>query len=130
MEAAFVAALEATRQGNKDAFNQAFERGKGYLNAIFYLASLRYVKVLEADTTAAARQAHFAEGSAFFQTIRAAVAAASPSAAQTVEAAYSRNPNEPFPASVTIQVYAALNEPSVLQALGIPADLQVKTPPQ
>jgi hypothetical protein len=87
------------------------------------------VKVLEADSTEAQRQAHLAEGWSFWQTIRATVAGASNSAAQAVESAYTRPANQAFPASETTRVYAALNEPAVLQALGIPAALQVKTPP-
>jgi hypothetical protein len=129
LEAAFVRLLAAAQKGDKAAFETAHTEVKGYVNAIFYLGSLRYVKSLEADTTAKAREEHLAEGWSFWQTIRASVAAASPSAAQAVEAAYTRSPDEAFPASETTKVYAALNEAAVLTALGIPTALQVKTPP-
>jgi hypothetical protein len=58
------------------------------------------------------------------------VASGSPAAAATVEAAYTRSPQEPFPAAETTRVYAALNEAAVIQALGIPAALVVRNPPQ
>lgn len=106
-----------------------YDQGKGYTNAIFCLSTLRYAKVLEADTTPEQRQEHLAEGWTYFQTIRPIVADASASAAQTVEAAYNRNAGEAFPTSVTNQIYAALNESAVLQGLGVPPTLAVKTPP-
>jgi hypothetical protein len=130
MELTFVEALGLAQKGESAAFNSAFDRGKGYMNTIFYLGALRYAKVLEGDSTPEARQTHLAEGWMFFQTIRATVAGASPNAAQTVEGIYNRSANEPFPSSATTQVYAALNEPTVLQALGIPSNLVVRTPPQ
>ncbi|MGH2377199.1 MAG: hypothetical protein ACRDGT_01845 [Candidatus Limnocylindria bacterium] len=128
--AAFVASLAAAQEGDAAAFETAHEQVKGYLNTIFYLGSLRYVKELEGDDTAADRQTHLAEGWTFWQTIRAAVAQASPSAAETVEAAYTRSPDEAFPSSVTAEVYEALNDPAVIQALGIPSDVVVRTPPE
>jgi hypothetical protein len=73
---------------------------------------------------------HFAEGGTFFQTIRAIVASASPSAAQTVQTAYSASPDAPVPASMVTSVYSAMNEPAVIAALGIPAELVVTSPPQ
>jgi hypothetical protein len=130
LELAFVGALEASQRANQAGFDRLHGEIKGYLNAIFYLGALRYVKTLEADTTAADRETHLIEGWTFWQTIRATVASASPSAAQAVEAAYNRSPNDAFPSSVTTEVYAALNELPVLQALGIPVALQVRTPPQ
>jgi hypothetical protein len=129
LESALVAALAAAQKGDVAAFDKAYAETRGYMNTIFYLGALRYVKTLEADTTAAQRQGHLAEGWTFWQTIRATVAQASPSAAQTVEAAYTRNAAEAFPATETARVFAALNEPAVLTALGVPAALQVKTPP-
>jgi hypothetical protein len=130
IETAFLDAQRAAQQGDLAAFDRAHAEVKGNLNAVFYLGALRYLKPLEAARTPTEREVQFAEGGAFWQTIRAVVAAASPSAAQTVEAAYSRSPNDEFPAATTTAVYAALNEPAVLQALGIPAPLVVRTPPQ
>jgi hypothetical protein len=130
LESAMVDALRASQQGNMSAFNAAYDQVRGHLNAIFYLGALRYMKVLEADTTAEDRAVHFAEGGTFFQAIRAAVAAGSASAAQTVQTAYTRSPNQPFPAGDTSAVYSALNSASVLQALAIPTGVVVRTPPQ
>ena len=129
LESAFVAALAASQKGDAAAFDKAHADIKGYLNATFYLGVLRYGRPLEGDTTEAQRQGHLAEGWAFWQTIRAAVAGASSSAAQVVEAAYTRPAAQAFPASETTRIYAALNEPAVLRALGVPAALQVKSPP-
>ena len=129
LETAFIAALAAAQKGDTAAYDQAHAEVRGYLNSIFYLGALRYVKQLEGATSDAQRQVQLAEGWTFWQTIRAAVAAASPSAAQTVESAYTRSANEAFPASQTTAVYAALNEPAVLTALGIPPALVVRTPP-
>jgi hypothetical protein len=129
MEAALTNALRAAQAGDAAAFDQAYAAFKGYMNATFYLSALRYAKVIEIQTNAAAREGGIAEGWAYWQTIRAAVAAASPSAAQTVESAFAQSPEAAWPASLTTRVYDALNEPAVLTALGIPADVQVKTPP-
>jgi hypothetical protein len=82
------------------------------------------------DQTPQARQVHLAEGGTFFQAIRALVASASPTAAQTVQAAYSASPEAPFPTALRSSVYAAMNEPAVLSALGVPAGLAVTSPPQ
>ena len=129
LEDAFVAALAASQKGDVPAFDKAYNDVKGHLNAIFYLGSLRYVKVAESATSAAQRQVQLAEGWTFFQAIRAGVASGSAGAAQTVEGAYTRNANEAVPASATTGVYEALNQPQVLQALAIPSALVVRTPP-
>jgi hypothetical protein len=130
LESVFIATQQAAQRGDIASFDRAHAELKGYLNAIFYLGTLRYVKVLEGDATPADRETHLAEGWTFWQTIRPLVAEASPSAAQTVESAYSRSPNDAFPADVTAAVYQALNEPAVIQALAIPNSLVVRTPPQ
>jgi hypothetical protein len=129
METAFIAALAAAQRGDIAAYDAATADARGYLNAIFYLGALRYVKQLEGAPSTAQRETQLAEGWAFWQTIRALVAQASPGAAQTIESAYTRNPAEAFPPSQTAAVYAALNEPAVLANLGIPAALVVRTPP-
>jgi hypothetical protein len=129
LEDAMVAALKASQEGNRTAFNNAYAQVRGHLNAIFYLGALRYAKEIENDTTAENRAVHMAEGGTFYQAIRATVASGSSSAAQRVQAAYSRNPNEAFPAVETAAIYSALNEAPVLQALAIPAALVVRTPP-
>ena len=129
LEASFTNALKAAQAGNIAAFDQAHAQIKGYMNSIFYLGALRYTKTVELQTGTAAREGGLAEGWAYWQAIRPIVAGASSSAASTVESALTRQPSQEFPASLTTQVYAALNEPAVVTALGIPADLQVKTPP-
>jgi hypothetical protein len=129
LEAALTAAQAAAQKADAAAFATAHAEVKGHLNAIFYLSALHYAKVAETDTNEAQRQLHLAEGWTYFQTIRAAVASASPSAAQTVEAAYTRPASQPFPASQTTQVYSALNEPAVLQALGVSSLLVFRAPP-
>ena len=129
LEASLATALAAAQRGDKAGFDRAYAEGRGYINAIFYLSALRYAKVLESDVTQAARQEHLAEGWAYFQAIRALAASGSSSAAQTVETAYSANGSAAWTPADTTRVYTALNDSAVLQALGIPAALQVKTPP-
>jgi hypothetical protein len=130
LETEFTKSLDAARKGDAAAFDDAHRKIKGYLNAIFYLGTLRYTTELVNDQTPQARQVHIAEGGAFFQTIRSLVASASPTAAQTVQAAYSASPETPVPASMPTSVYGALNEPAVIAALGIPAELVVTSPPR
>jgi Low iron-inducible periplasmic protein len=125
----FNEALKAAQAGNATAFNAEYDKIRGRLNTIFYLGALRYAKQLEGDSGAADRMVHAAEGGSFYLAIRSQVAAASAGAAQTVQSAYTRSPNESFPASATAQVYAALNEAPVLQALAIPADLVIRSAP-
>jgi hypothetical protein len=129
MEAAFTNALQAAQAGDAAAFDTAQAEIRGYMNSVFYLSALRYAKTVEMQTGTSAREGGLAEGWAFWQSIRPIVAGASASAAQTVESALTRPAGEAFPPSLTAQVYAALNEPAVLAALGIPPELQVKTPP-
>ena len=130
LETEFTKALDASRKGDAAAFDAAHAQIKAYLNAIFYLGTLRYTTELVNDQTPQARQVHMAEGGTFFQAIRALVASGSPTAAQTVQAAYSSSPDAAFPATLRSGVYAAMNEPAVLSALGVPADLVVTSPPQ
>lgn len=121
-------ALFAAQKNNRAAFDTSVSAARGYLNAIFYLSTLRNVKLLAADTTQANRELHFGEGWTYWQAIRATVGGASPAAAVTIEAALSRSPAEEFPAALANDIYAALNSAAVLQALGIPADVQVANP--
>ena len=76
LEKTLADALAAAQAGNKAAFDGAFAQGKGYTNAILYLGVLNAVKLLEADTTQAARQEHLAEAWGYWQTLRSQVAAA------------------------------------------------------
>ena len=129
MEAALTDALEAAQAGDAAAFDRAYASFEGYMNTAFYLSVLRYAKAVEIQTSAGAREGGLAEGWSYWQTIRATVAEASPAAAKTVEDAFAQSADREWPASLTTSIYAALNEPAVLTALGIPADVQVKTPP-
>jgi hypothetical protein len=86
--------------------------------------------VVAGDSRVSDRETHLAEGWTFFQAIRPQVAAASPDAAALVEEAFTRNAQEPFPADLTEEVYAALNEPAVLEALAIPDEFQFTSPAQ
>jgi hypothetical protein len=128
IESTLVDAARDVQQGDKREFDETAEALKGRINGIFYLGTLRYATLLERDATAGNREMHLAEGWASFQPIRAIVAAVSPSAAQTIESAFSRPANEEFPAALTKQVYDALNQPEVLRALGIQSEIQVATP--
>ncbi len=127
LEAALVAARTAARTNDRVAFRTAYAQGKGHINAIFYLSTLQSVRAAERDTTPAARQATLTEGWAYWQTIRAATASGSRQAASEIEAALSRDPTAPWVAADSARVYASLNEPAVLAALGIPPSLQIKS---
>ncbi len=129
LENAFIAALIAAERKEAGAFAKPSGDARAYLNDVFTLGVLRSATLAELASTEAARQVALAEGWSTFQTIRATVAGASPGAAQILEAAFSRSAAQPFAANETQRVYQALNEPAVLQALGLPASIQVKTPP-
>lgn len=126
LEASLSAAQAATERGDQGAFTKAIEDSRGYLNTIFYLSSLRYAGLAQADARESDREGHLAEGWGFYQALHADVAVASPDAARTIEAAYTRPADQPFPAALTADVFAALNNPTVFNALGIPAEFQVK----
>jgi len=128
LEAHLFQAQVAARQGDAKAVREALDASRGYLNTIFYLSVLRDAKVLAGDSRATDRETHLAEGWTFFQALRAQVATASPDAAATIEAAFTGDPGEAFPADMTEKVYAALNEKGVLEALGIPAEFQFTSP--
>jgi hypothetical protein len=129
LEASLAAALSAAQRGDRAAFDSAYAEGRGYINAIFYLSTLRNAKVLEADTTQAARQEHLAEGWTYFQAIRAVVAIVNPGAAQAIDDAYRATGSLAWTPADTARIYAALNQDAILHSLNIPAALQVKTPP-
>ena len=129
LEDAFIAALIAAERNDAGPFAKPSGDARAYLNGVFTLGVLRSALSAERAGTEAARQVALAEGWSTFQTIRATVAGVSPSAAQSVEAAFNRSAAQSFAASETQRVYQTLNEPAVLQALGLPAAIQVKTPP-
>jgi hypothetical protein len=126
---ALAATLAAAQAGDLEAFDAAAASVRGYMNSIFYLASLRYVNESVKDTDAAARETHLAEGWSFFQTIRTAVAAGDAGAAEAIEGVYTSDPADALPEEAIDSVYGALNEEAVLEALAIPADLVVTEPP-
>lgn len=128
LEGSLFAALAAAQQGDEPRFAAELDEVRGYLNTTFYLSTLRYAPVLTRDTRSSDRAAHLAEAWTFFQGIRAQVQAASPGAAEVIEEAYRRSGEEPFPDDVAAAVFDRLNEPAVLDALGIPAEFRAPAP--
>ena len=125
---AFVDALRAAQAGDLPAYEDAQSRVEGYLNSIFYLASLRYgLSALNAPVETRAVQLN--EGWTFFQSIRAVVHAAAPQTADRINELYSSAPAS-VPGTISEEIYDGLNDPAVLQALGVPQTLVVMEPPQ
>ena len=129
-EAAMIIAQQSAQKGDLLGFSQAYSEAVGYLNSIFYLSTLKAASNAQQATDVDARTIALADGWSYWQTIRAMVAAASPSAAQTVQDVFSRNAAEAFSETDTTAVYSALNDPAVLRALSIPAAIVVRTPPE
>ncbi len=130
MEAALTNAQKAAIAGDAAAYDKAAAEARGRLNATFYLGVLRYAKAVEVQGSAQAREGGVAEGWTYWQSIRAIVTQANSTAAKTVEGAFAQSADKAWPASLTSSIYSALNDTAVIAALGIPADAQVKTPPQ
>lgn len=120
----FASLQQAAQTGDSTAFAAAEVKVRGNLNAIFYLATLRYAKST-LDAAVIDRPVPMAEGWAFFQALRAPVAQASPQTADRINTLFSGD-TESVPDSIVSEVYEGLNAPSVFQALGIPPHLQVK----
>ena len=97
LEAHLFQAQVAAQQGDAEAVREALDASRGYLNTIFYLSVLRDAKVLAGDSRATDRETHLAEGWTFFQALRAQVATASPDAAATIEAAFTRRSRRGLP---------------------------------
>ena len=116
-------ALEASRAGDLDAFDEAAAEARARLNTIFYLATLRYGYLPAVDTTESARAQHMAEGWAFFQAIAPTVAKGSQSTADAINEAFMADPSQPFSTAAATRVYTGLNEPSVMAELGIPSEV-------
>jgi hypothetical protein len=123
LQRALAETLKAAQRGDLVAVDAGIAQAKGYLNLIFYLASLRYASILAAASSAADRETPGAEGWGFFQAIRPAVASVSPDAAKGVESVYARPASQPVTATDVTAVSQALNAPRVLQVLGIPRSL-------
>lgn len=130
LQQALATALEASRTGDLGAFDAAAAEARGYLNTIFYLATLRYGAIVFNDDNEVARKIHLAEGWAFFQPIHAAVASASSASASTVEEHFTRDAADTVPGADVVRLYAALNTDAVISALGIPAGVRVTSPTQ
>lgn len=128
LEASLFQAQLAAQEGQDDRFEEHVGRSRAHLNTILYLSALRTARVLAGDTRAADRQVHLAEAWGFFQPIRTLIEAVAPAAARRVEQAFSRDAEEEFPAALTEDVYAALNEPAVLAALDIPEAFRFASP--
>lgn len=129
LEAAYITALAAAQKGDVATFDKYTTEARGELAAIFYLATLKPAKALEGASNVEARASLLADGWTAFQPIRASVTVVSAGAATNVQSAYSKPPSGAWTAADTQAVYQALNEASVLQALDIPAPLQLKQPP-
>ena len=130
LQLALAEALKSSRSGDMAAYDTAAENVRGRLNTIFYLASLRYIKRAADDTETGARAEHLAEGWAFYQAIHPAVRSASSSAASTIEGHFTGDPSSAVTEESVSQVYGALNEAAVIEALGIPSDVRVTSPDQ
>ena len=130
LEQALSRAQQAARTADMRGFDAAVDDARGYLNTIFYLATLRYGKRVMDDEDTAARKIHLAEGWAFYQAIRPAVSSASGSSHSTVEGHFTRDASSPVPAEDVDRLYAALNTGDVIKALGIPQDVRVTSPSQ
>jgi hypothetical protein len=115
---------QAAQAGASADFEAAEASVRGYLNSIFYLATLRYARS-SLDAPVADRPVPLAEGWAFFQTIRATVAEASPETADRINELFNSEPGS-VPDTIVTEVYGGLNDPAVLSALGVPAELQVQ----
>jgi len=125
LQQALADAQSAAQSGDLAAFDSAAVQVKGYLNTVFYLASLKYVKSAAGDTEKAARETHLAEGWAFFQTIRAAVAAGAGGADSAIENVYSADAEVTVGSEQIDAVDAGLNGGPVLDSLGVPEQLRV-----
>ena len=130
LQQALAKALAASRSGDLSAFDDAVAEARGYLNTIFYLATLRYGARVMTDEDATDRKIHLAEGWAFYQAIYPAVSSASPSSAATVTGHLTRDAANAVPAEDVDRVYAALNTKDVISALGIPEAVRVTSPSQ
>jgi hypothetical protein len=122
-------ALVAAQSGDLAVFDREAQEVEGYLNAIFYLATLRYAGQAVSSADEAARATTLAEGWAFFQTIRPAVASASPEAANEINTIFSAPASQAVSSNTTQRVYELLNGQAVIQALRIPQELVVTSPP-
>jgi len=129
LQQALAAAQTAAQKGDGQTLEEAAGRARGYLNAICYLACLRYAGSLKDAPDAGTREVQLAEAWGFFQTLRPAIASASREAARAVKDVFSRPATGPFTAGDTTTVYGALNDPRVLQALAVPAPLVFRAPP-
>ena len=121
-------ALEASRVGDMAAYDAAAAEAKARLNTIFYLASLRYAYLSSTDTDESTRAQHLAEAWAFFQAIAPIVTSASPPIADSINDIFTRDPSGDVSESDVDVVYKGLNDPAVIEALGIPSDVRVTSP--
>lgn len=130
LESVMIIAQQSAQKGELLGFSQSYPEAVGYINGIFYLSTLKAASNAERAPDTNTRRVALTDGWTYWQTIRAAAAAASPAAAQTVEDTFSRNPTEAFTTANTSAVYAALNDPAVLRTLGIAAAITVRQPPE
>jgi hypothetical protein len=121
LEAAFITARAAAEKRDGATFDVYAREARGELATIFYtgtLASLDRAQATEREDT---RDALLADALGSFQAIRGSVAAVSPTGAATIEGVLERSPAQPVSAAEVATVHQALNQPGVVDALGIPS---------
>ena len=131
LQQALARALEASRAGDIEAYDVAAVEARGYLNTIFYLATLRYAAVAMNDDNETARQIHLAEGWAFYQALRPAVnSAVPPFVAAQIDGFFTQDPSNEIPEADVLSLYGGFNNPAITGLLGIPEGVRVTSPDQ
>ena len=121
LEAAFITARAAAEKRDADTLSRYTKEARGALATIFYTGTLRSLAQAETAARDDIRDAHMVDALASFQSIRGAVAAASPAGATRIEAVLERSPIGAPAADDVVGVYRDLNDPAVIEALGIPS---------
>ena len=131
LQQALARALEASRAGDIEAYDAAAAEARGYLNTIFYLATLRYAAIAMNDDNETARQIHLAEGWAFYQALSPAInTALPPFVAAQIDGFFTQDPSNEIPESDVLQLYGGFNNPAITGLLGIPESVRVTSPDQ
>lgn len=125
LEAAFITSRAAAEKQDGEVFEVYAREARGELATIFYTGTLRPLERARDTEQESARDALLAEALGAFQSIRGRVAAAAPSSAATIEAILERSPSQPVSAEDVASVRDALNQPTVLEALGIPGEFRI-----
>jgi len=121
LEAAFITGRAAAEKQDTATLHRYTKEARGALATIFYTGTLRSLAQAEATTRADLRDAQLADALASFQSIRGAVAAVSAGGAARIEAVLEQPGDRTPPEADVIAVYQALNDPAVIEVLGIPS---------